>query len=71
MGLFNPSTDTEISMESIKKLREQYPDLRPVKQMDDETLYKLLNLVAYNSNKTKKNLQYAKEGVKLKYIKKF
>lgn len=56
MGLFDPSTDTEISMESIIKLREKYPDLRPLKQMSNETLYKLLNLVASNNTRNNSNL---------------
>lgn len=55
MGLFDPSKDTEISKEAIQKLREAYPDLRPLKQMNDEQLYFMLNHIAYNNTKNINN----------------
>lgn len=49
-GIYDSRSDKDITIDKIKKLREKYPDLRPLQQMNDEQLMFMLNNVAMNEN---------------------
>lgn len=49
-GIYDSRSNKDITIDEIKKLREKYPDLRPLQQMNDEQLMFMLNNVAMNND---------------------
>lgn len=52
-GIYDSRGNKDATAEDIKKLREKYPHLRPLQQMDDEKAAWMINHVAYNNTESK------------------
>lgn len=64
-GIYDSRGTEDATPEHIKQLREKYPNLRPLLQMDDNKTAWMLNHVADSGEKSQKDIPYAKHGIKL------
>lgn len=55
-GIYDSRGTIDATPEDIQKLRDKYPDIRPLKQMDNEKAAWMLNHVAQNNSKKRKHL---------------
>lgn len=55
-GIYDSRGDKDATPSDIQKLRDKYPDIRPLKQMDNEKAAWMINNVADNTTKKKKHL---------------
>ena len=55
-GIYDSRGTKDATPEDIQKLRNKYPDIRPLKQMDNEKAAWMLNNVAQNNTKKRKHL---------------
>lgn len=64
-GIYDSRNDKDITEKEVQQLRERYPNLRPLKQMNNKEVVFQLNHVAMNDQNINQNALYAKKGIKL------
>lgn len=60
-GIYDVTGEKDMNLEQAKRLREAYPDLRPLQYMNDDQVVKLINTITYN-NVNKTNRRKANAG---------
>ena len=64
-GIYDSRSNKDITEKEVQQLREKYPNLRPLKQMNNKEVVFQLNHVAVNDQNTNRKPLYARKGKKL------
>lgn len=64
-GIYDSRSNKDITEKEVQQLREKYPKLRPLKQMNNKEVVFQLNHVAVNDQNTNRKPLYARKGQRL------